>query len=138
MHIFLMRRPSWPNLFPLFSGVAGSAVVTCLQSVLTSVLCLSADRLLLMLRALKRAHALEPSNDRLAGQLVRFRRLLAEREGQLSEAVRAVVAEAAPRLFGDHTAQQLADRVVSEHPDSLAHVLQGELTGGGMNKWEQR
>ena len=83
-----------------------------------------------MLRALKRAHALEPSCARLAAQRVRFRRLLSEREGQLSEAVRAVVSEAAPRLFGDCTAQQLTDRLATEQPDSLAHVLQGEHRAG--------
>ena len=85
-----------------------------------------------MLRALKRAQCLAPAGGgRLAAQLVRFRRLLSEREGQLSEAVRAVVAEAAPRLFGDCSAQQLADRMVTEHADSLDHVLQGEARETG-------
>ncbi|XP_043218185.1 N-alpha-acetyltransferase 15, NatA auxiliary subunit-like isoform X1 [Amphibalanus amphitrite] len=82
-------------------------------------------RILLMLRALKRALALAPDSARLAAQLVRFRRLLDERQAQLSEPVRAVLAEAAPALFGDLSAQQLADRTVAQQPDSLEHVLQG-------------
>ncbi|KAF0287183.1 N-alpha-acetyltransferase 15, NatA auxiliary subunit [Amphibalanus amphitrite] len=82
-------------------------------------------RILLMLRALKRALALAPDSARLAAQLVRFRRLLDERQAQLSEPVRAVLAEAAPALFGDLSAQQLADRTVAQQPESLEHVLQG-------------
>ncbi|KAM6953228.1 N-alpha-acetyltransferase 15, NatA auxiliary subunit-like [Aplochiton taeniatus] len=78
------------------------------------------EKYLLMLQAIKRAVAMEPSHPWLHQCLVRFFKGVSDSK-DLPEAVRTVVKEEISRLFGESNPQSFNKNYLSQHSSSIPH-----------------
>uniref|UniRef100_A0A4W5NE44 N-alpha-acetyltransferase 15, NatA auxiliary subunit a n=1 Tax=Hucho hucho TaxID=62062 RepID=A0A4W5NE44_9TELE len=85
------------------------------------------EKYLLMLQSVKRAFSMEPSHPWLHQCLVRFFKGVSDSK-DLPEAVRTVLKQEIPRLFGESNPQSFNKNYLSQHSNSIPHRVAGTYT----------
>lgn len=82
------------------------------------------NKLLLMLQSIKRASQIDASNAQLHTCIIKFHKALKVQQADINPSVRSVIDKAAAVLFKTNDAFALNQAFLTQHRDSLPHVLQ--------------
>lgn len=82
------------------------------------------NKLLLMLQSIKRAYKLNPSHPKLHSHIICFYNLVSQ-QTDLAESVSTVLKQEMEKVYDFKTAKQLNEEFLTQHKDSLPHLLEG-------------